>query len=123
VGRKPARKGDFRCICVVLRHAAALALVGWYLMVPPIEPDVRKMKATSGAWVFNYDAPIGTWLLSRSFDTAAECQNRRMELWRDGEAVERLHKPPQSLTLNEAARIAGMKAQCIASNDPRLNDK
>src|SRR5512146_1281687 len=104
------------------RHVAALALSGWYLMVPRIETDIRKMKPAGSAWVFKYDAPIKDWTLNQSFDTAAKCEMRRMELWHEGEAVERLHKRPQLLTLNEAARIAGMKAQCIATDDPRLKE-
>ena len=42
-----------------LRHAAALALVGWYLMVPPLS---------------NPSAPLSKWNLYRSYDTARECE-------------------------------------------------
>ena len=40
------------------RHAAALALVGWYLMVPP--PD-------------NLTAPISAWEVAASYDTGKHC--------------------------------------------------
>ncbi|MGA7871434.1 MAG: hypothetical protein WCA22_11090 [Candidatus Binatus sp.] len=33
------------------RHAAALALVGWYLMVPP--PKEPSLFAQASAWVFS----------------------------------------------------------------------
>jgi hypothetical protein len=48
-----------------LRHAAAFALVGWYLMIPP----------GSGSRV-DIDAPLNKWSVFRSFDTAAECKSQ-----------------------------------------------
>ena len=44
------------------RHAAALALVGWYLMIPPIHGGD-----------FNENAPISRWKVAGSYDIAAEC--------------------------------------------------
>jgi hypothetical protein len=44
-----------------LRHAAALALVGWYLMMP--------LMATPGP-----DLGLKYWSNDGSFDTAAECR-------------------------------------------------
>jgi hypothetical protein len=40
---------------VKLRHAAALALVGWYLMVPPVN------QTPSGLWRVEMKAPIREW--------------------------------------------------------------
>lgn len=40
------------------RHAAAFALVGWYLMIPPGK---------------EFMAPLGYWVQEVSFDTAKEC--------------------------------------------------
>jgi hypothetical protein len=50
-----------------LRHAAALALVGWYLMMPPIGSDGK----------IYYNAPISQWHINSSYDKAAECEEGR----------------------------------------------
>ena len=50
-----------------LRHTAALALVGWYLMMPPY-PKV--------------DEPLNKWSISKAFKTAQDCnaeKQRRAE--------------------------------------------
>jgi hypothetical protein len=89
-----------------LRHAAALALVGWYLMVPPMDVTTHKM---------NPDAPLHEWNTFDSYDHAAQCRSGRAEIlawWTD-------HK-----SSDERARTATLEAlkysQCIATEDPRL---
>jgi hypothetical protein len=47
-----------------LRHTAALTLVGWYLMVPPVESD-KSVRP---------ELPLSQWIQSKSYDTASECQ-------------------------------------------------
>jgi hypothetical protein len=49
------------------RHAAALALVGWYLMLPPVISDGRTRK----------DAPLSRWYIFSSFETKEECEQVR----------------------------------------------
>jgi hypothetical protein len=49
------------------RHAAALVLVGWYLMVPPIE------LTRSGERAFNFYAPVSQWYCWDFYQTAREC--------------------------------------------------
>jgi len=49
-----------------LRHAAVLALVGWYLMMPPY----RTWKEAGGL----DDPPLSLWIQEGQFDTATECQ-------------------------------------------------
>jgi hypothetical protein len=49
------------------RHAAALALVGWYLMVPPVTSDGRTQK----------DAPLSRWYIASNFETKEECEQVR----------------------------------------------
>ena len=46
------------------RHAAALALVGWYLMMPPMtcRPSIQ------------INTPLSHWEISSSYDTADECE-------------------------------------------------
>ncbi len=44
------------------RHAAALALVGWYLMVPPIQNGRP-----------NDQAPFSKWVIEHIYDSADRC--------------------------------------------------
>jgi hypothetical protein len=117
-----------------LRHAAALALVGWYLMVP--QPDAPG-KAP------NFKAPLSRWNQMGAFDTAAACDKEREsrcqaaakaldEVEREIAALPDTGKRP----LSEAAPkvydddvtvstfALGIQAsRCIASDDPRLKEK
>jgi hypothetical protein len=64
-----------------LRHAAALALVGWYLMAPPTFPDNN---------VVNFWAPISEWRLgdvTYVFDSAAECKRQEAIVEKQAHAI------------------------------------
>jgi hypothetical protein len=74
------------------RHAAALALVGWYLMVPPSE---------------HVNLPISRWNHIASFDTADKCEADRVNSEKGNRDDPAKHK---LILLSE----------CIASDDPRL---
>ena len=45
-----------------LRHTAALALVGWYLMLPPIKENKAACVPLQVV-----DAPLNEWEISQSF--------------------------------------------------------
>src|SRR5208282_3011382 len=115
------------------RHAAALALVGWYLMVPPHR--VRDGQVLVGV---DRSASISEWTIEDSFDTAAECQETK---WKQiQEAIKlRTSKTCAEATDDHPVRRSDTRAssafnailtcfgmaeweagQCIASNDPRL---
>jgi hypothetical protein len=96
-----------------LQNAAALALVGWYLMVPPKFPDRLTV---------NFEAPISKWERYGTFETEANCQ----------ESVSHLHdqatKAPTTKKVNPTTPEQSMAAQyvsgeCIASDDPLLKEK
>jgi len=85
-----------------LRHAAALALVGWYLMVPPMAGDLDETCKSGGrpalsdvtvallTWTnpdvvnmrrcdrlrneLRYGAPLSDWSQAGSFETLAACE-------------------------------------------------
>jgi hypothetical protein len=78
-------------------HAAALALVGWYLMIAPLTKDGTAR---------NNSAPLSSWRVTLSFDTATACQNSIVEFWA------RLSRDKQQ-AFSDSTR-------CIASDDPRL---
>jgi hypothetical protein len=95
-----------------LHHAAALALVGWYLMVPP---NVRDPSASAASI-----EPLDQWLNVRSFDTATACEDARTAMI--GSYREELRK-----NTNSEHSFIGFSAssatECIASDDPRLKKK
>ena len=89
------------------RHAAALALVGWYLMVPPMEGDHT-----------NPSAPFSRWRMTAgSFDAASECRKALDDSTRD--AIKAL-KDPHILPFTREASLQFLDAACVASDDPRL---
>jgi hypothetical protein len=94
-----------------LRHAAALALVGWYLMSPLVDHKAEKLL---------YEAPLTYWEHEGSFDTAAECERKLRDNVRvmsnlTMKSTDR--SPGYNLGLNSA-----LAAKCIASDDPRLKE-
>jgi hypothetical protein len=86
-----------------LRHAAALALLGWYLVVPPpldsSGPDLH--------------APLSHWNQAQAFDTAAQCETQLVQLRKTISA----ERPRAQL---DEADQAMKSAKCIATDDPRL---
>ena len=76
-------------------HAATLALVGWYLMVPPKE----------------LDAPISSRVEFGSYYTAKECEQAREWLAKRIKAGTSKSK----MTHDQA-----VWSECVESDDPRL---
>jgi hypothetical protein len=91
-----------------LRHAAALALVGWYLMVP--SPEIIAHVGIDAA--ANY--PLSTWYTVNVCDTASDCKTYDM-LSRQGMEIT-AQKDPSFRGPLEALK----HAQCVATDDPRL---
>jgi hypothetical protein len=85
------------------RHAAALALVGWYLMMPSPQMAIARRVDPSA---------LGGWFQIGVYDTS----NRYMENL--GHVYENFHHP-----IDEGSRWALDRAQCIATDDPRLKEK
>src|SRR5882724_6408228 len=95
------------------RHAAALALVGWYLMIPPL---------TNRTGPIEREAPLVKWETWTSFDTAAECQARIETL--TGAAIGRLKaQTAAAATPQRIMDLRLLSAQCVANDDPRLKEK
>jgi hypothetical protein len=90
------------------RHAAALAVVGWYLMLPPF------VKGPDGARRVDSKAPLAQWSIDKSFESRDACE----------QAKSGLQSPDQSLApsaANVELRNATLAAlQCVPSDDPRL---
>jgi hypothetical protein len=101
-----------------LRHAAALGLVGWYLMLlplrvegpasdpnPPVEADTK--------------APLSEWKIILGFDTAEQCYDYPDHM------KEMFHKQAE----RDGKDVKGTdamsnywfdKSQCVATDDPRI---
>jgi len=84
-----------------LRHAAALALAGWYLMIPPKR------------WLAGADIPLSKWIILNSFDSADECEASAVSLM---DKEKKKNKPNPGMETWRAAT-------CIATDDPRLREK
>ncbi len=54
---------------------AALALVGWYLMTPPLVGDVSKPASLRVA----KQTPLSQGIIDSSYDSAAECEQARLD--------------------------------------------
>jgi len=105
-----------------LRHAAALALVGWYLLIAP----------TTAQNQADLQAPLSKWLNAGSFDSASGCEaiRRRItkDLWSEKDRLEWQfrqrdirHSGHHPVSYSEyAKRLQG--AQCVSTDDPRLKE-
>jgi hypothetical protein len=105
------------------RHAAALALVGWYLLMPPLK---NKSVAT--------DAPLSTWKLVNSFDTASDCENSRSSLIEQAKKTASQENKDFEATRGDGSNSQNLETlqqlyflevvvplqKCIATDDPRL---
>ncbi|SRR6266852_1138209 len=100
--------------------AAALALVGWYLMVPP--------HLVGGA--ANYDAPLKDWWIVGSFDQASECAKEQERSMSAGEEYRKTYSSDPHRAV-AALRALGHRfdlctdgqmsaATCVGTDDPRL---
>jgi len=95
-----------------LRHAAAVALVGWYLMIPPV---IEK----AGSYEADFNAPLSRWSVNSPFDSASECRavNANLVLQQ-----RRVFDQAQVHSRDWAVAQRLVVSQCIASDDPRLKD-
>ena len=89
------------------RHAAALALVGWYLMVPPVDGQRRTLT----------NAPLTRWSRVRTFDSEHACKELHASLLKSfkGHTFDNFEQAVQ------ADRV--FHGRCIATDDPRLKEK
>ncbi len=102
------------------RHAAAFAIIAWYLMIPPVNVDNR----------VDAGAPLSKWRKSVSFDSAKECERSLKD------AIENPMTPFEYHAAADATLKARMlplsksemtrrtqESVCISADDPRLKPK
>jgi hypothetical protein len=104
-----------------LRHTAALALVGWYLMMPPVykssapESEHISVKLGNDYFSIHDEAPISEWENSYSYDPASDCQAVILRLLKQ--------KVPKAVDSFEGQQsMRNLSAKCISSDDPRLKE-
>jgi len=100
------------------RHAAALALVGWYLLTPPV---MRKGQIVIGGRLFSEEAPLSLWNNQASFDSATGCEAAR-------HSPESFHAPAsvdekERRWVEENFGTLLQYAKCVSTDDPRLKPK
>jgi hypothetical protein len=89
------------------RHLAAIALVGWFLMMPP-------PRTVGDHFETNFSAPLSKWTRLRRFDLQSQCESAR-EAYRQ--------KPTGNLVIMLGAveaQATTKASRCVASDDPRL---
>jgi hypothetical protein len=93
-----------------LRHTAALALVGWYLIVPPETMQAR-----------DYLVPRAEWQKLGVFDDADKCMTakRRIAKYANDDQKKRNCLDTDSSAACLADRAAA-NSECMADDDPRL---
>jgi hypothetical protein len=95
------------------RHAAALALVGWYLMVPPL---------VNAPYKIDMEAPLTSWKLYQTLDTAEECNKALLSA--QAKYKHTASAPIGSIKKGTRAFALQMTfAQCVSSDDPGLKAK
>lgn len=103
------------------RHAATLAFLGWYLMVPP---DSTVPHSVDSA------APISHWSIITNFESVDTCKQALTELQNKNgdpaklDATGRLRRFQKRQPADpELARARVDDAACIDTDDPRLKEK
>jgi hypothetical protein len=115
------------------RHAAALALVGWYLMVPPPGPPRSTGASTAPP---NDNAPLNQWTIRNSSDSAQACEAAKKKILDTAttnmDKQQHLAERRQGLSPDNFADQAFLvadqleyatEAVCISTDDPRLKSK
>jgi hypothetical protein len=103
-------------------HATALALVGWYLLIPPVFSPMGDHPRS-----FNdLNAPLNKWDIWVSFESYASCEKEKEHLRKEAPlrlkfAHERSDQDPNGNIV--AVAEAWQMAECIATDDPRLKWK
>jgi hypothetical protein len=95
------RRGPPGLASMKLRHAAVLALVGWYPMVPTPRFE---------------GVPLSRWNHLQSYDTAKECEDGLTDWFSRNEKRGFVVKGFAAADV----KSAWLEAQCIEADDPRL---
>jgi hypothetical protein len=92
------------------RHAAALALVVWYLLYPPWSEEQQGVDPS---------LPINRWYEVATFDSSTDCEARKLKV------LQEMEKQTQEPTPGKLATMERLRhqAKCASADDPRLKKK
>jgi hypothetical protein len=90
-----------------VHHAVPLAIVVWYLMLPP----------STTVYTFDAKAPISKWIDFMIYDSAGQCEDALTD-YRD-KAKRNAYGVVPPLAAEQIAEFR--VAQCVSTDDPRLN--
>jgi hypothetical protein len=101
------------------RHAAALVLVGWYLMAPPFDRASQTIRK---------EVPFSEWINLRAMNSRWEGEfhsQQQCESFRSHFLSFYKHQSPdfQKSIANETTYRQHQLGKCVASNDPRFKEK
>src|SRR5690348_4451405 len=92
------------------REATALALVGWYLMMPPwVAPNT-----------FDANAPVSKWRHASSYDSVTQCEGDRNFRAEYASTHPETKDSDWFMRLSDWFTRLYAASQCIATDDPRL---
>lgn len=101
------------------RHLAALALVGWYLMMPPDSP-----KIPHGV---DADVPLSHWIVVTTYDDEDTCENALTNIQNSQTDPSMLDKTGKLKRLDKhddaLGKARAVNAACVESDDIRLKGK
>ncbi len=104
-------------------YAAALALVGWYLMVPPA-------RTVGGNMLVASHAPMRGWMrIGKSFDSLTDCEKAREKTQKNVQnAKEAALENAANMDANPSNQdLAGYEAareiKCMSNDDPRIKGR
>jgi hypothetical protein len=89
------------------RHAAALALVLWYLMEPSRGADINAISSK--------------WKIVRTYNTAVDCEAVRADALRLLKQQAETNR--EDVNAQNALAQGSAASQCVAANDPRLKGR
>jgi hypothetical protein len=90
---------------MTLRPAAAVALVGWYLMVPPV--------VSGGGTIYaDRSVPLSKWKIHSAYDSAQHCEMAKAQ---EIKAAKQKQGEAESYALESS-----YYSECIEADDPRL---
>jgi hypothetical protein len=95
------------------RHAAALALVGWYLLLPPVLPHSGPAGLVPSKQLVDLRAPIVMWEQWRAFDSASACEKEKTRMFR-------LDSHPGAPDIMVEQSVQFVFGRCVSTDDPRL---
>ena len=102
-----------------IRHVAALALVGWYLMMPP---DSAKIPHNVDA-----EAALSRWIVVATFDADDDCEKALAGVQKTEQDPIELDKTGKLARFQKhdagLGKARAVNAACVESDDFRLKGK